>query len=118
MVTKIAKWICIAALLLTVGFWPSAVNHQLLLNVVVCAGALVIVMQAVRVKEYRWAVGFIALALLFNPVLPVFRLSGGLQLLLVAACIMPFAISLSYLKTEPLLSIPSITNRNSKSQSL
>ena len=118
MLTKIVKWISIAALFLAAAFWRSAANYQLLLNVVVCAGALVVLMQAVRAKEYGWAVGFIALALLFNPVVPVFKLSGELQLLLVTVCIAPFAISLAALKTQPLLSIPSITNRNPGSESL
>jgi hypothetical protein len=105
-------------MLTTIVFWRSAANYQLLLNVVVCAGALVVAMQAVRSKEYLWAVCFIALALLFNPAVPVFRLSGELQLLLVTVCIAPFAFSLAALKTQPLLTMPSITNRNPGRESL
>ncbi len=118
MFAKIMKWVSIAALLLAAISWRSAANYQLLLQFVVCMGATVVVMQAVRETEYGWAAGFVAIALLFNPAVPVFRLSGPLSLLLVLACIAPFAVSLAALKTQPLLSIPSITDRNPGSQSL
>ena len=98
--------------------WRSAANYQLLLDFMVCMGAIVVVMQAVRAKQYGWAAGFVAIALLFNPVVLVLRLSGELSLLLVLVCIGPFAVSLAALKTQPLLSIPSITGRNPGSQSL
>jgi hypothetical protein len=107
-----------AALLLAAMFWRSAANYQLLLEFVVCMGAIVVVMQAVRAGEYRWAAGFVAMALLFNPVVRVLTLSGELSLLLVVVCIAPFAVSLAALKTRPLLSIPSITDRNPGSESL
>lgn len=118
MLTKIMKWVSMAALLLAAMFWRSAANYQFLLNLVVCLGASVVVVQAARAKEYAWAVGFVAIALLFNPIVLAFRLSGQLNLLLVLACIAPFAVSLAALKTHPLLSIPSITDRNPGSESL
>ena len=118
MLTRIMKWFSIAALLLAAMFWRSAADYQVLLDFAVCTGAIVIVMQAVRAKEYRWAAGFVAIALLFNPIVPAFRLSGELSLLLVLVSIAPFAISLAALKTRPLLSIASITDRNPGSESL
>jgi len=116
--TKIVKWVSIAALLLAVIFWRSAANYQLLLNSVVCMAAIAVVVQAAQARERRWAVGFVAIALLFNPAVPVFRLSGEWSLLLVVFCIAPFAISLAALKPQPLRSIPSITDRNPGSESL
>ena len=118
MLTRIMKWFSIAALLLAAMFWRSAADYQALLDFAVCTGAIVVVLQAVRAKEYRWATGFVAMALLFNPVVPVFRLSGPLSLLLVLVSIAPFALSLAALKTQPLLSIPSITDRTPGSESL
>ena len=118
MLTKIMRWVPIVALLLAVMFWPSAANYQLLLDLVVCVGAIVLVPQAVRAKEYLRAAGFVAIALLFNPVVPVLRHSGNLFLLMIFVCIAPFAVSLAALKTRPLLSIPSITDRNPGSESL
>jgi hypothetical protein len=114
MLAKIMKWVSIAALLLAVMFWRSAANYQLLLAFVVCVGAIVVVQQAVLAKKYFWAAGFVAIALLFNPIVLVFRTSGNLFLLMVLVCIVTFAISLAALKTQPLLSIPSIRSKPGK----
>lgn len=115
--TNIVKWASIAVLLLAVAFWNSASPYQLALNVVVSAAAGVVVVQAFEAKRYRWGAAFTATALLFNPVLPVFSLSGRLSLFLVLACIALFAASLA-LKPQPLISMPSITNRTPGSRSL
>ena len=116
--TKVMKWVSITALLLAVVFWRAAPNYQSELNIVVCAAAAVVLIQAFQAKKYRWAAGFLGLALLFNPAMPVFRLAGGLGLSLVVLAIVSFAISLIALRPHPLLSIPSITDRNPGRQSL
>ena len=118
MLANIMKWVCVSALFLAATFWRSAANYQLLLDFVVCMGAVVVVMQAVRAGEYRWAAGFVAIALLFNPVVRFLRPPGALPLLLVVACIAAFGISLVALKTQPLRSMASITDRNPGSESL
>src|SRR5574340_1182318 len=116
--TRITKWVSIAALLLAVLFWNSAANYQLALNVIVSIAAAVVAVQAFQTGKYRWAAAFAAIALLFNPVVPLFRLAGGMGFSLVLLSIAPFAISLAVLKAKPLLSMPSITDRNPGSQSL
>jgi hypothetical protein len=68
---KAVKWVSVAALLLTALFWRSAANYQLLLDFVVCMGAIVVVQPAVRANEYFWAAGLIAIAILFNPILGI-----------------------------------------------
>lgn len=121
MLTRIMKWITMAALLTAAMLWRSAVNSQLpqfLLGFVVCLGAGVVVIQAVRAKKYVWAGGFAAIALVFNPLVRVLPFSGGWGLLLVVLSIVPFAASLAALRTQPLLSIPSITDRTPGSESL
>ena len=116
--TKVMTWLSIAALLATMTFWNSAPTFQLELNLIVCLAAVVIFIQAFRARRFRWATGFLVMALLFNPALPVFRLVGGVSLLLVVLSITVFGISLVALKPHPLLSMPSITDRNPGSQSL
>jgi hypothetical protein len=115
---QVTKWISIAALLFAIVFWNSGANYQLELDLVVSIAAAVVLIQAVQAKKYRWAAGFLAIALLFNPAVPVFRLAGGFSLSLVVLSIAPFAISLVALRPCPLLSIPSITDRNPGSQPL
>lgn len=118
MQTKVMKCVSIAALLLAAIFWSVAPDYQVELDWVVCAGAAFVLIQAFQAKKYPWAAGFLALALLFNPVLPIFPLAGALSLSLVLLAVAPFAISMVSLQPRPLLSIPSITNRNPRSQSL
>jgi hypothetical protein len=116
--TELMKWVSITALMLAVVFWRSAPDFQGSLDLVVCGAAAVVLVQAYQAKRYRWAAGFLAVALVFNPAIPVFPLAGAFGLSLVMLAIAPFAISLVALKPLPLLSIPSITGRNPESRSL
>ena len=121
MLTKIMKWITMSALLTAAVLWSSAVNSQLpqfLLGFVVCFGAGIVVMQATQAKKYVWAGGFAAIALLFNPLVPVLPFNGEWGRWLVLFSIMPFAVSLAVLKTPRLMSIESITGLNPGSESL
>ena len=63
MLTKIMKWVCIAALLLAVVRIPNT-SYQVLLEILVCVGALLVVAQAFREGKYFWAAGFTAIAVL------------------------------------------------------
>ena len=110
-----------AVLLTAALLWRSAASAefpQFLLGFVVCLGAIVVVMQAGRAKKYVWAGGFAVIALLFNPIVPVLPFDGEWGRLLVLVSIVPFAVSLAALRPQPLLSIPSITDRNPESDSL
>jgi hypothetical protein len=112
------KWISIATLLLAMCFWSPGPLFQLALALVVTVSAIVVLIQAWQAKKYWWAAGFLVVATLFNPALPLIRLSGGVGFSLVLLVIVPFAISLVVLKPHRLLSIPSITDRNPGSHSL
>jgi hypothetical protein len=115
------KWITIGALVAAAMLWRSAMNSQLpqfLLGFVVCFGASVVVLQAGHAKKFIWAGGFTVVALLFNPVVPILPFNDDWGRWMVLVSIVPFAVSLIALKTQPLMSIPSITGRNPGSQSL
>ena len=116
MLTKIMKWVCIAALLLA-ALWRSSVSSQLVLQLVVCAGAILVALQAVRAGKYPWAAGFLAIAVLFNPVVPV-ALSGKIFVLLDWACLAAFLVLLAVLRGQLTLSMPPIINRIPRSASL
>ena len=118
MYTEVMKWVSIVALLLAVVFWRSAARYQSELEIAVSVASTVVLIQAYQAKKYRWAAGFLGIALLFNPALPVFRFAGLLSLSLVVLAIAPFAISLVALRPHPMLSMPSITDRTPGSQSL
>ena len=59
------KWLLIVVLLPAV-FWQNSEDYQRALQFVVCAGAILVALQAVRAEKYIWAVGFVGIAMLFN----------------------------------------------------
>ena len=118
MYARVMKWFTIATLLLTVLFWRSAQDFRLELDLVVCVAAGIVMAQAYQARKYNWAAGFLTIALIFNPLAPVFRPVGGIGLSIVAFCIVPFVMSLVELRPRPIMSMPSITDRNPGSRSL
>ena len=92
--------------------------YQLPLDLLLCVGALIVLLQAVRASESVWAAGFLIIAVVFNPVIVILRPYGDLSLTVVLLCIPAFAMALIALRTPLLLSIPSITDRTPGSRSL
>jgi hypothetical protein len=86
------KWGSVAGLLVAAMSWHAGPNYRLLLDLVVSVGAIMVVKQAVRAKQYVWASGFVGMALLLNPVVPVFTPAGNLMLLLFLAGLAPLVI--------------------------
>src|SRR3990172_12247674 len=105
MLTTIMKWTSITAVLLA-ALWRSSANSDLVLEIVLCAGVIPVVLGSIRAGRPRWAVGFVAIALVFNPVAPV-RLSHAMILCLDLTCVAAFIVSLAVLKRQPAPSIPS-----------
>src|SRR2546430_296051 len=99
MLTKTMKWISIAGLLLAV-LWRPSENYQLLLQFVVCGGAIMIFLQAADAGKYVWATGFVAIAVLFNPIQPI-AFSPAMFLWMDLICVATFAVSLAVLKPKP-----------------
>jgi hypothetical protein len=95
---RLTKYAAMAALLLSVVFWGSAADYQAVLGFAVCAGAVRVTFLAAAARKYDWASLFIGMALLYNPVFPVFALTGPGAFFLVIASITPFAASLFLLK--------------------
>lgn len=121
MLTRIMKWMTMVALLTTTALWSSTVNSQLpqfLLGFIVCFGAGVVVLQATRARKYVWVAGFAIIVVLFNPLVPIFPFHEAWGRWLALLAIAPFAVSLAALKTQPRMSMASITGRNPGSESL
>jgi hypothetical protein len=119
MLTKIMKWSSIAALLLlTAVTWRSSADYRTVLAaLVVCAGAIVVLVQSVGAGKYIWAAAFLAISVLFNPALPI-SLPRNTSVILDLVSLVLFAVSLAALKVTPRLSIASITDRTPGSESL
>ena len=116
--TRIVKWLCIAALFVAFVLWQFLAEYGFLLRLIVCSGAAVVAVQAFHSAKYRWTACFISIALLFNPAIAVFPLANMVGLAAIVAAGAAFSVSLSSLRSQPLLSMPSITDRNPGSESL
>jgi hypothetical protein len=70
----VVKWISLPVLLIGSLFARFVGNYEIVLNLVVCAGALVAVRQAVCIHEYRWAAGFVGVAIVFSPLTLIIKI--------------------------------------------
>lgn len=118
MLSNIMKWFSGSVLLLATIFWGLAAEYELLLTVVVFMGAIVVLEQAIKERQYVWTIAFALIALIFNPAAPVFQASAPEFRLLALAGSVAFAASLALLKSRPIFSIASITGRTPRSESL
>jgi hypothetical protein len=116
--TRLVKWLCIAILFVYFALWRLIADYEFPLRLVVCAGAAVVAVQAFRAARHRWTTVFLVVAFLFNPAIPLFPVARGFGLPAIVLTAAAFAVSLTALKSQPLLSITSITDRNPGSESL
>ena len=126
MLTKIMKWVSVMVLLLglfenlPVGSQEWSVRnggYLELLNMLVCLSALLVVAEGFRGGRYFWASGFVAIAVLFNPIVPV-TLPRKMFLGFDSVCILTFLVSLALSKRQLLLTVHSITNGRPRNESL
>jgi len=115
MMTNIMKWAAITILLLVVLF--RVVSSQVLVAIVVCVSAVLLVRQAIRAGKYSWAVVFVAIAALFNPIVPIAR-SGSDILWLNALGLVTFLTAALALRSGRRLTVLSITSRLPRRESL
>jgi hypothetical protein len=92
LLTQTMKWGAVVVLLVAAMSWHTGANYRLLLDLAVSVGAIVVVKQAVRAKQYLWACGFVGMAVVLNPVVPVFTPAGNLMLLLFLVGLTPLVM--------------------------
>jgi hypothetical protein len=92
---KAVTWISLAGLLAVAGFWSHLSQYEVVVKSIVSAGAMVVMFHAIHARRYGFAGVFGALALLYNPVAPVFRFSGDWLRLAAVASAAPFVASLA-----------------------
>ncbi len=63
----IVKWISLPVLLTGSPFVRFAGNYAIVLNLLVCVGALFVVQRAVSSREYLWAAACVGVAVVFSP---------------------------------------------------
>ena len=75
--------------------------YEVVVRFIVAGGAIVVMFHAFHARDYAFAAVFGALALLYNPVAPVFSFSGDWQRALVVASAVPFFASLAWRDARP-----------------
>ena len=70
----LVKWISLPVLLTGSVFARFAGNYEIVLNLLVCAGALVVVQRAVSIREYLWAASFVGVAIVFSPLMLIIKI--------------------------------------------
>jgi hypothetical protein len=93
---KVVKWFTTAGLLAAAELWSYVTPYDAEVRFFVTAGAIVVMFQAFGTKDYSVAAVFGALALLYNPLVPTFSLSGDWQRAVVVASAVPFVASLPW----------------------
>jgi len=109
------KWVSITGLLLAL-LWRPSTSYQVTLEILICVSALLVVTQAWRAGKYSWAAGFVAMAVLFNPIVPL-ALARKTFLWLDLVCLTAFLVSLAVLTAKPLVPMPGIINPNRRIES-
>ena len=117
MLTEIMKWASVVALTVAVFWWHSSLNVRVLVQFIVCAAAGLVFVQAMGASKRLWAAGFLGIALLFNPIVPV-ALPRGIFLWLDMVCLTMFLFSVALLKTGQRPSMVSIADSGRRNQSL
>jgi len=102
----------------TVALRNYAPAYERVFGFIVATGAVLVAIQATRARKYRWVAGLYAIAIAFNPVVPLGVFSGSCGLAIVVGALALFAFSTHMLKTQPLMSMASTTDRNPGSRSL
>src|SRR5579863_10027270 len=92
LLTQTMKWGAVVVLLVAAMSWHTGPNYGLLLDLAVSVGAIVVVKQAIRARQYIWASGFVGAVVLLNPIVPVFTPAGNLMLLLFLVGLTPFVM--------------------------
>lgn len=116
MYSRIVKVISLAALVLA-AFVTLRGAPQILMELVVCGGAMFMMMEAVASQKYIWASAFAVPFICFNPVFPLV-LSRSASRAMVLFCTLLFLASLRYLRPIPRMSLATITDLPPRGESL
>lgn len=91
---KLIKWGSMLALALAAALWTWAAEYDVLLRFAVTGGAFGVARQAAGQREYRWVAAFVLLMVLYNPIFPLFSLTGSASFAIVLATLVVFGASL------------------------
>lgn len=98
MFLTVVKWISLPVLLTGFLFARFAGVYEFVLNLLVCAGTLVLVQRAVSFCQYLWPTAFAGVAIVFSPLALMIKIF----LLLGFTCVVALAGVYAAWKPQPL----------------
>jgi len=93
---KALKWGSIVALLVVAGLWSQIASYEIVIRCALTAAAVGMMFETFNKRQYALAAVFAGLALLYNPVAPVFSFSGNWQRAVLVASAVPFVTSVAW----------------------
>jgi hypothetical protein len=87
---RIVKWAAIIGLLALGGLWSRVTPFEVAARFLVAAGAIVIMARSLLARRFTVVAVAAAFVLLYNPLAPVFELSGNWQRAVFVAAAAPF----------------------------
>jgi hypothetical protein len=84
------RWVPIVGLLVLGGLWSRVTPFDVVARFFVAAGAIVVMARSLLARHYAVTAVAGALALLYNPMAPLFDLFGGWQRAVLVAGAAPF----------------------------
>src|ERR1051326_2543118 len=90
------KIVSILGLFASAVFWPYVASYEAVLRFAVVMAAAFVLLHAVRSRHYVLATLLGAVALLYNPMAPLFPTSGDLERVLLVMSATPFILSLGW----------------------
>jgi hypothetical protein len=101
MFMTVVRWISLPVLLTGSLFARFAGTYEIVLNLLVCAFALVVVQRAVSFREYLWAAAFVGVAIVFSPLTLIVKIF----LLMGFTCVTALACVYAAWKPQPVASL-------------
>ena len=90
---RAVKWAPAAALVVTAALWSQLGPFGIIAPFAVLLGGIALMLHCFGVKQYAFAAVFGLLALIYNPVAPLFTFDGEWQRAFVFASATPFIIA-------------------------
>lgn len=98
MLSSILKYGSLSALLLVIALGRLAPEYQPYPQLAIFIGSGIVAIQTLQEKRYGWMAGFLAIVILFNPILIVANSPDRLFLFALPACILTVARVLAMLQ--------------------
>jgi hypothetical protein len=97
---KTVKWASVLTLVAAAFFGSYLGSYGAPVRFVLTLGAIVVMLDALKLRDYTFATVFGTLALLYNPVLPVVNFSGFWQFALMILSALLFIVSLTWRRVK------------------